>query len=361
MTIGSTLAAILVLAIVIFIHELGHFLVGKWCDVEIKVFSMGFGPTVIARQFGETVYRLALIPLGGYVRMAGYDEEGGDGEEAPSDPARGFTAKPIAQRVAVVAAGPLVNLVFAAVLFSACAFAYGVSTPSNEPVVGGVVAGEAAEASGLRDGDRILSIDGTPVRDWEELLKVVLGSGGRTLNFELQSPDGERRTAQVTPKVQSRTDAFGEEIDRVYRIGVHQDRVLQPVGALEAVSIGASQTVGYSTMILQTVGRLIQGRLSAGDLGGPILIAREASAQARKGLQPLLVFMALISVNLGIVNLLPIPVLDGGHLMFMTYEAVRGRPLSLRVREYALQAGMLLIGGLMIFVVFHDIIRIVAG
>ena len=330
MMIGSTLAAILVLAFVIFVHELGHFLVGKWCGVEIKVFSMGFGPTVFARTFGETVYRLALVPLGGYVRMAGYDEEGGDAEDVPSDPARGFTGKTIAQRASIIAAGPAVNLVFATILFSACALAYGVSAPSTEPVIGGIVSGEAAAAAGLSEGDRIISVDGAEVRDWDQLLKAVLGSGGRALNFELQTPDGARRAAQVTPRVQSRTDAFGEEIDRVYRIGVQQGHVLKPVGALEAVSIGVSQTVGYSSMILQTVGRLLQGRLSAGDLGGPILIAREASAQARKGLQPLLIFMALISVNLGIVNLLPIPVLDGGHLMFMTYEAVRGRPLSLR-------------------------------
>jgi len=361
MTIASTLAAILVLAIVILVHELGHFLVGKWCDVEIKVFSMGFGPTVFARTIGETVYRVALVPLGGYVRMAGYDEEGGDAEEAPSDPTRGFTAKTLRQRAAIIAAGPAVNLVFAAVLFSACAFAYGVSRPSTEPVVGGFVAGEAAEAAGFAEGDRILSIDGVSIPAWDRLVEAVLASEGRALSFEVQAPDGARRTIQVTPRVQGRTDAFGEEIDRVYRIGLMPGEAVEKVGALGAISVGVRQTAGYSAMILETVVRLVQGRLSAGDLGGPILIAREASARARKGLQPLLIFMALISVNLGIVNLLPIPVLDGGHLMFMSYEAVRGRPLSLRVREYALQAGMVLIGGLMIFVVFHDILRIVAG
>jgi len=361
MAIGSTLAAILVLAIVILVHELGHFLVGKWAGVEIKVFSMGFGPTLYARKVGETLYRVAAIPLGGYVRMAGYDEEGGDAEEAPSDPARGFTAKPIRKRAAIIIAGPAVNLLFAFVLFSACAFAYGISTPSNEAVVGGLVPGEAAVAAGMDEGDRILSVDGTPVQNWDELLKIVLGSGGRELHFELQTPDGTHKSIPVTPRVQARTDAFGEETGRVYRIGILQGHVLQPVGALEAISVGAQQTYGYSTMIVETVVRLVSGRLSAGDLGGPIMIAREASAQARRGLQPLLMFMALISVNLGIVNVLPIPVLDGGHLMFMVFEAVRGRPLSLRVREYALQAGMVLIGGLMIFVVFHDILRIVAG
>lgn len=361
MAIGSTLAAILVLAIVIFVHELGHFLVGKWAGVEIKTFSMGFGPTLFARKVGETVYRIAAIPLGGYVRMAGYDEEGGDGEEAPSDPSRGFTAKPIYKRAAIITAGPAVNLVFAFVLFAVCAFAYGVSSPSNEPVVGALVPGEAAAAAGLAEGDRIVSIDGTPVRNWEQLLQIVLGSGGRELKFDVQTPDGAQRAVAVTPRVQSRTDPFGEEIDKVYRIGVQQAHVQKQVGALESVSIGAQQTIGYSTMIVETVARLVTGRLSASELGGPIMIAREASTQARKGLQPLLLFMALISVNLGIVNILPIPVLDGGHLVFMAFEAVRGRPLSVRVREYALQFGMVLIGGLMIFVVFHDILRIVAG
>lgn len=361
MSIGSILAAILVLAIVIFVHELGHFLVGKWCGVEIKVFSMGFGPTVLAKQVGETVYRLALIPLGGYVRMAGYDEEGGDGEDSPSDPSRGFTAKTIRQRALIVAAGPTVNLVFAFLLFSGCALAYGVSRPSSEPVLGGIVSGQAADAAGLRGGDRVLAVNGIPVENWEALLNSVLGSEGKPLSFQLKGEDGTTRIAEVTPRLVPRTDAFGEAQGSVYRIGVQQNQVLEPVGPLEAVSLGGRQTFGYSMMILETVARLLQGRLSASDLGGPIMIAREASAQARRGLQPLLIFMALISVNLGVVNLLPIPVLDGGHLMFMTFEAVRGRPLSLRVREYALQAGMMLIGALMVFVVFHDIVRIVAG
>ncbi|HYB99255.1 MAG TPA: RIP metalloprotease RseP [Candidatus Limnocylindrales bacterium] len=361
MAVGSMLAAVLVLAIVIFVHELGHFLAGKWNNVEVRVFSMGFGPTLFARKFGETVYRLALVPLGGYVRMAGYDEEGGDDEDAPADPRRGFTSKSLAARATIVAAGPAVNLIFAALLFTFCAYVYGVSVPSDKPVVEAVAPGQPAEAGGLKAGDTVVAVDSRPITKWEDLLDVVVSSGGKALTFEVIDESGARRTAVVTPKLAPRYDEFGEEGESVFQIGVLRSEETQEVGLTRAASVGVQQTAGYSWMIVQTVARLFQGRLSAGDLGGPILIAREASRQARSGLRPLLIFMALISVNLGIVNLLPIPVLDGGHLAFMAFEAVRGKPLSLRVREYALQVGMVLIGALMIFVVFNDIVRIVAG
>jgi regulator of sigma E protease len=355
------LAAVLVLAIVIFIHELGHFLAGKWNNVEVRVFSMGFGPTVIARKVGETVYRIALIPLGGYVRMAGYDEEGGDEDDAPSDPSRGFNAKSLGARAAIVAAGPAVNLVFAAVLFTFCAYTYGVVFPSDKPMVESVAPGQPAAEGGLLAGDTVVSVDGRAITKWDDLLDVVVGSGGKTLSFEVVDGAGNRRTAQVTPKLAPRRDEFGEETETVYQIGIMRTEDTREVGLVEAATLGTKQTFGYSMMIVQTVARLFQGRLSAGELGGPILIAREASRQAESGLRPLLMFMALISINLGIVNLLPIPVLDGGHLAFMAYEAVRGKPLSLRVREYALQAGMAVIGTLMIYVVYSDIKRLVLG
>ena len=358
---GNILAAVLVLAVVIFVHELGHFLVGKWCNVEVRVFSMGFGPTLFARRIGETVYRVALIPLGGYVRMAGYEEDGGDADDAPSDPARGFTAKPLRQRAAIVIAGPVVNLLFAVVILTACALAYGVAVPSTKPVVDGGASGRPAATAGLRHGDTVVAVAGKAVATWDEMVAGIRASDGHALRFDVVDDEGVARSVDVTPVLVEERDAFGEAGASVWQVGISRGIELVPIGPGGALLSALERTWIDSTMIVQTVVRLVEGRVSAGDLGGPILVVAEASKHAQSGLQPLLLFMALISINLGVVNLLPIPVLDGGHLAFMGIEALRGRPLSLRVREYALGFGMVLLGALMLFVVFHDIVRIVAG
>jgi regulator of sigma E protease len=360
MATGSLLAAILVLAIVIFVHELGHFLVGKWCGVEIRTFSMGFGPTLFARKVGETVYRVAAIPLGGYVRMAGYEEEGGDPQDMPSDPSRGFTAKPLWQRAAIVGAGPAVNLLFAIVILTGCALAYGVAKPTETATIDDVAAGKPAHAAGLSQGDTVVAVDGRSISTWDEMVSSISASDGKTLTFEVAREDGRKRNVEVTPSLTEQRNEYGEAGPMVYQIGVRRGYSFEPVGIGESLSFALQRTWFDSTMIVGTVARLIAGRVSAGDLGGPILVVAEASRQAQSGLMPLLFFMALISINLGVVNLLPIPVLDGGHLVFMGFEAIRGRPLPLRVREYALAGGLALIGTLMLFVVFHDIVRVVS-
>lgn len=361
MASGSFLAAIVVLAVVIFVHELGHFLVGKWCGVEVKVFSMGFGPTLFARQVGETLYRVALIPLGGYVRMAGYEEEGGDAADVPSDPSRGFTAKPLRQRAAIILAGPLVNLLFAVLVLTGCAYAYGVAVPSPKATIDGVAPGKPAAMAGLKHGDTVVRVDGKEIAVWEDLVATILASQGRTLHVDVVDEAGAARSVELTPAEVDQRDPFGEVTGKAWQIGISRGIDLVPIGIGGALMAGLQRTWNDSTMILMTVVRLVQGRVSAGDLGGPIMVVAEASRHAQSGLQPLLLFMALISINLGVVNLLPIPVLDGGHLMFMSIEALRGRPLSLRVREYALGFGMVLIATLMLFVVFHDMFRLVTG
>ena len=358
---GSMLAAILALAIVIFVHELGHFLVAKWCGVEVRVFSMGFGPTLLARQFGETTYRLALIPLGGYVKMAGFEEGAGDPEDAPTDPARGFTAKTLGQRASIVLAGPVVNLVFSVVVLTAGALAYGVAEPVDTATIDGVAPGKPAAEVGLRQGDTVVSVDGKPITGWDEMVAAILSSNGNPLLFAVQDAQGVTRAVTVTPQLADRLDAFGEAQSTAYQIGVSRGFRLVSIGVGGALTTAVARTWHDSKMILETLLRLFQGRVSTGDLGGPILVVTEASKHAQSGFQYLLLFMALISVNLGVINLLPIPVLDGGHLAFMAVEALRGRPLSLKVREYALGFGMVVIGTLMLFVVFQDIVRIVTG
>ena len=357
MSIESIIGAIAVLAVVIFVHELGHFLVAKWCDVEVLVFSMGFGPTLYSRKIGETTYRLALIPFGGYVKMAGQEDDGG---EAPSDPSRGFSTKPLKHRTAIVAAGPAVNIVFAVVVMFAAYFAYGQLVPSNEARVGGVVSGSPADRSGLRQGELVTSVDGSGIAGWDDFSTRVRESGGRTLSVVLRDEGGVERQVNVTPEVAPNQDAFGEVVGQSYMIGIQRHFDHEPAGLFESVRLAGVSTYRMSAMIFVMLGRIIQGRVDASDLGGPIMIAQEAGRLAETGLEPLLRFIALISVNLGILNILPIPVLDGGHLFFFLIEGLRGRPLSLRVREMAQQVGVLLLVALMVFVVFNDISRIVA-
>jgi regulator of sigma E protease len=356
MSFESIFGAVFVLALVIFVHELGHFLVAKWCDVEIHVFSMGFGPTLFARRWGETEYRLSAFPFGGYVRMAGED----GAEEPATNPERGFAAKPLLQRSAIVAAGPGVNLLFAFFIFAGVFYVYGESVPVTAPKIGGVVAGQPAAQAGLQSGDEVLSIEGENVSTWEALAERVRKSDGHPLTLSVRR-GSETLSIQVAPKPQPDRDYLGEVVGQAYMIGI--ERAFEPhaVGFFESLGLGARYTWGFTRMIFATLARVFQGRVSASDLGGPIMIAQEAGRRAASGLEPLLRFMALISVNLGVINILPMPVLDGGHLFFFLIEALRGRPLSVRYREIAQQVGVFLLVALMVFVVFNDISRIVSG
>ena len=358
MLIANYAAAVGVLALVIFVHELGHFLVAKWCGVEVLTFSIGFGPTLVSRTWGETEYRVALVPLGGYVRMAGQD----DSEDLrPSDPSRGFSAKKLWQRAAVVAAGPGVNFLFAFVVFAGVAGYFGQVVPSDAPRVRALLDGAPAQAAGIRAGDTVVSIDGTAVSHWDQLYEAVRSSEGRTLSVVVLSDTGEQRTVALTPEQRDDRDYLGEVIGKRYVIGIERDFDHQRLGAVAAVAAGGRTTWRWTATIFETLWRLFQGRISPRDLGGPIMIAQEASHRAKTGMEPLLMFLALISVNLGVINVLPIPVLDGGHLFFFLVEGLRGRPISLRYREYAQQVGVFLIVALMVFVVFNDLNRIVSG
>ena len=377
MSLESIIGAIGLLAVVILVHELGHFLVAKRCGVDVQVFSLGFGPKLLAWRRAETEYRISAIPLGGYVRMAGQDDLSGPagGEDAAEsdaavgqddpqegDPTRRFSAKTLGQRAAIVAAGPGVNFIFAFLLFAAVAFAYGVHVPVEQARVGGVAAGGPAAKAGLVGGELIGAVDGETVSGWEDLAARVRASEGKTLELTLEAGDGlARRRIEVSPEMRPQRDHLGEEIGKVWMIGIQRATEKRPVGAFESLALGMRYTWFWTRTIFETIGRLFQGRLSVADLGGPIMIAQEAGRRAETGLEPLLQFMALISVNLAIINILPIPVLDGGHLLFFLFEGLRGRPMSLRYRELAQQFGLLLLAALMVFVVFNDLSRIIGG
>jgi len=354
----SILSAIVVLGLLIFLHELGHFAVAKWSGVMVQRFSLGFGPRLLAWTSGETEYAISAVPLGGYVKMLGEDPE----EEVPaSEMLRAFSYQALWKRLAIVIAGPAMNLITAFVAFTLVFALYGAGTPSDLPKIGGVVENMAASKAGLARGDTVTAIEGKEIASWEQLSDTVRASGGAPLHFEVRHEDGSTDTKVVTPEEKPERSPFGEEIGKAYLIGIERSVEIAPVGLTSAVGLGAYQTYFWVKMTLLSVVKIFQGAVSPRDLGGPLLIVKAAGQQAQLGLEYLIRFLGLISVNLGVLNLLPIPVLDGGHPLFFGFEAVRGRPLAIRHREMAQQVGLFLLLALMVFVVYNDISRIVAG
>jgi regulator of sigma E protease len=344
------------LGVLVFVHELGHFAVAKKLGVLVQRFSIGFGPVMFARRRGETEYAVSAIPMGGYVKMLGEEDE----EEALSNPERAFSTQPVGRRGAIVFAGPAMNFVFAFLAYAALFIAVGVDMPSNEPRVGGVSPGLPAAAAGLREGDRIVMLDGQPVATWEELSKRIRESKGAPLRLVVQR-EGQQVTIDIKPELQEDRTVFGETTGQVYRIGIAPVEEWKRVGPASAVWMAGVQTWSASAMVLKGLVLMLQGRVSPKELGGPIAIARAAGQQARAGLRYFLSMLAFLSVNLAVLNLLPIPALDGGHLAFFAIEGLMRRPLGQRHREIAQQVGLLLLITLMVFVFYNDIHRLVQG
>jgi regulator of sigma E protease len=352
----SFVAFIIVLGVLIFVHELGHFLVARFFGVGVEKFSLGFGPRIFGRKVGMTDYRLSAIPLGGYVKMVG-DEP--DSElEAWQEP-YSFTHKPVFQRFLIVAAGPLFNLLLALIIFFGVFQINGIF--ELKPNVGKVRAGGPADVGGLKPGDQVIDIDGEEMRTWEDMARKISTSQGRTLAFSVIR-DELIISVPVRPQLSTNPNIFGEETQQ-YMIGVTSSgevstRRLNPI---QAVGQAFAQTYKITELTVVSVAKIIQGSISAKNLGGPIMIAEMAGQQAKQGPMNLMFFIALISINLAILNFLPIPVLDGGHLLFFLLEAIRGRPVSIRIREISQQAGMFILLLLMILVFYNDITRIIAG
>jgi len=352
-----TLAAALVLGILIFVHELGHFLVAKWSGVRVLRFSIGFGPRLLKKQVGETEYALSLIPLGGYVNMLGEDE----GEpDVAAEPERSFANQSLATRFAIVFAGPASNLFWSWICLMIVAACYGMLVPSELPRVGGLVRGLAAEKAGLATKDQVLTVNGEPVATWDQLVERTVGSKGAPMALKVQRGDSVVDIT-VVPEKQATLNVFGEHIGEAYRIGIERSTDTKPVSVVEAPWLAAKQVYFYSELIVMSLVKMAQGRISSSELGGPITIARMAGERAQSGMKSLLEFMAFLGVNLGVLNLLPIPVLDGGHLFFFVAEGIFRRPVAVRVREVAQQVGLVLLMSLMLFAVYNDIYRWIQG
>jgi regulator of sigma E protease len=353
--ISSTIiATVLVLGVLIFVHELGHFIMAKLFGVGVEVFSLGFGPKLLGRKHGDTEYRLSVIPLGGYVKMVG---ESPKEEVREEDVGRSFSHKSVYRRFSIVFAGPFSNIIFTVLVFFLIFLISGLPYMTTD--IGSVQEGSPAAMAGINKGDRIVSVDGKQVEKWDSLSDAIKNSAGRSLQLQVNR-EGKVLKIMVTPKLTSIANIFGEE-NKVPVIGVTAagKQMITRLNPLQAAGHGLTQTWNITRLTVLTVIKLIERKVSLNTVGGPIMIAQMAGQQAREGIMPLVFLMALISVNLAILNLLPIPVLDGGHLFFFLLEMILGKPVSLKKREIAQQIGLFILIMLMMLIIYNDIARIV--
>ena len=342
---NSAVYFVVVLGALIVVHEFGHFIVAKKSGVRVERFSIGFGPPLWRKQWRDTEYQVALVPLGGYVKMHGEQPD-----EAVSDSQGSFLHQSVWKRIPIVAAGPGFNLLFAIVLL---AFIHLVGMPVGVETsvrLGKIFEGSAAAQAGLQTGDTVVALDGKPIERVDELRSQIIASNGRVLQMQVNRT-GQMLTVPLTPRKDTES---GE-----WRIGVElrgEGRRLQRSAPLTALGQGFAQTWQITKLTVEGFGKLISGAIPLKDgLSGPLGIAREIGRQAEQGWRSVVFFAALISVNLGILNLLPIPVLDGGHLLFFVIEVIQGKPVSIRAREVAQRAGLLVLAALILLALSNDV------
>lgn len=450
--VSTVLVSLIALGILIFIHELGHFLVAKAVGVGVERFSLGFGPRLWSFRRGETEYCISVVPLGGYVKMVGEEAHGEEAihpatsGESGSDPAKSFALKPLWARTLIVFAGPGMNFVLAAAILSGISLAVGVAVPPSAtvgrvlpdspaalagltlqdrvvavngrpirhwgqleeavarsegrpltliiareerrqeisvtprrmpsrtpfgeptevwglgaapyfpPVVGGLRPGMPAAEAGLRPRDRIVALDGQPIRTWDEMAELISKRPGEPITLTIER-NGQRLDVKVTPQAVTERDPLGHET-KVGRIGIELPQTFARTDPLSALGRGIQRTWDLTALTLVSFWKLVTGIIPASNIGGPLQIGMAAGQAAQEGFVPYAFLVAVISINLAILNLLPVPMLDGGHLLFFAIEGVMGRALSVRKREIAQQVGLALLLLLMVFAIGNDILRL---
>ena len=359
--LSYALPFLFVLTIVVFFHELGHFWVARRCGVKIDAFSIGFGPELFGFYDRHgTRWRFAAIPLGGYVRFFGDDSAASTPDQTAlsrmndAERKQSFFYKPVAQRAAIVAAGPIANFILAILIFAGIFMLYGKqATPAR---VDTVIAESAAAKAGLRSGDLVLTIDGKKIETFTDMQRIVSISPGQKLEFVIDR-DGKQLALNATPTLDEHKDRFGN-VTRVGRLGITaQMGAPVRVGPLAAVSMGVAETWFVVDRTFAYIGGIFAGRESADQLGGPLRIAQVSGQVASISFTALMHLTAVLSVSIGLLNLFPVPMLDGGHLMFYAYEALRGRPLSEKAQEMGFRIGLALVIMLMVFATWNDLLH----
>jgi regulator of sigma E protease len=364
--LGYVIPFLFVLTIVVFFHELGHFVVARWCGVKVLTFSIGFGRELLGfNDRRATRWKISAIPLGGYVKFFGDDNAASVPDQSAlssmteAERQVSFVHQNVAKRSAIVVAGPLANFLLAVAIFASLFMIYG--KQSTAARVDTIQAGSAAEATGFKPGDLVLAINGRPVESFSDMQRIVSTSAGETLSILIER-GGEQLTLKAVPALKEVKDSFGN----VHRIGVlgisrslaPDDLKHQPVGPLKALGLGGQETWFVIERTLSYIGGVFSGREAADQLGGPIRIAQVSGQVASAGFSALMHLAAVLSVSIGLLNLFPVPLLDGGHLLFYAIEAVRGRPLSERAQEMGFRIGLAIVVMLMIFATFNDIVHI---
>lgn len=354
----TVLAFVAVIGPLVFVHELGHYLVGRWCGVKAEAFSIGFGPELFAWVDSRgTRWRVAALPLGGYVRFKGDMNAASQTDPVwlqlpAAERAESFPAKPLWQRAAIVAAGPAINFLFAILILATFAFIHGESrTPA---VAGQVQSGSAAAAAGIRSGDRIVSLGGREMATFEDIRLYAQIRPGQAVDIVIER-DGRQFVKQGRIGSVTEDDGLGNAF-AIGRLGIAPgDPVIEPVSLLRAPVVAVERTGQIIRTMVETLGQIVGGGRSVKELGGPLKIAQVSGQAATLGIESFIFFAALISINLGFINLLPIPMLDGGHLLFYGIEAIQRRPVSARVQEWAYRSGMALLLTMMLLVTFNDL------
>ncbi|MDF3062938.1 MAG: rseP [Microvirga sp.] len=367
--LGYLIPFLIVLTVVVFIHELGHFLVGRWCGVGVNAFSIGFGPEIVGfTDKHGTRWKLSAIPLGGYVKFAG-DSNGASvpdpetlSQMSAAERAVSFHHKSVWRRAAIVAAGPIANFLLAIAIFAGIVYVSGRHILA--PRVEAIQAGSAAERAGFQPGDLVVSINGRTISSFTEMQRIVSASADDTLSVVIDR-NGRQVTLTAVPDLKEQETPFGKQ--RIGLLGLQASRAPEDLahvryGILESVKLGAVETWYVIDRTFTYIGRLVMGRESADQLSGPIRIAQVSGQVANLGgTSGLVSLVAVLSVSIGLINLFPIPLLDGGHLLFYAIEALRGRPLSDRAQEIGFRIGLAIVVMLMLFATWNDLVHLGAS
>ncbi len=349
----TTLAIVFVFGSMVMIHELGHYMVAKWIGVKVIEFSFGFGPKIVGYQGKETLYALRIIPLGGFVKLHGMDaevDENGRAVIAPINDARSFMNKPVWQRMAVIVAGPIMNFVLAIVLFVGV-FAYlGIPSQSNSNLIGSLVKGKPAATAGIQPGDKILAVNQEPTTDWNRLTEVIHAKPDQVLSLTIERANVKQHQIVSVKTEKDAQSGYG-------MIGIAPEVTYMHASILQSTRFGLERTLDFTKFIMVTLTQMITGKIPA-DLGGPVMIAQVIGEGAQQGLSNLLGLTGVLSIQLGLLNLFPIPALDGSRLVFLLIEGLRGKPLNPEKENMIHLVGFVLLMVVMIAVTYKDVVRL---